>query len=72
MSQVSLNGDRTLISPTHSQLSIPMSIPWDNYHALLSANLIAEPYQETNNEQVQWVRECDWHLPQSIRYPVPY
>lgn len=62
MSQVSLNGDWTLTSPTHSQLSIPMSIPGDNYHALLSANLIADPYQETNEKQVQWVRECDWHL----------
>ena len=62
MSQVSLNGDWTLTSPTHSQLSIPMSVPGDNYHALLKANIITDPYQETNEELVQWVRECDWHV----------
>lgn len=62
MSQVSLNGDWTLTSPTHSQLSIPMSVPGDNYHALLKANIITDPYQETNETLVQWVRECDWHL----------
>ncbi|WP_141676936.1 MULTISPECIES: hypothetical protein [unclassified Aliivibrio] len=68
----SLNGDSTLTSPTHSQLSIPMSIPGDNYHTLLRANPIADSYQETNEKRVQWVREYDWHLSQSIRYPVPY
>jgi beta-mannosidase len=66
MSQISLNGDWTLTSPTHSHIAIPMTIPGDNYHALFNANIIADPYQETNEEHVQWVRECDWHLSRSF------
>ncbi|MDD9174359.1 glycoside hydrolase family 2 protein [Aliivibrio finisterrensis] len=62
MSQVSLNGDWTLTSPTHPTICIPMVIPGDNYQALYRANLIPHPYQDTNEQDVQWVNQCDWHL----------
>ncbi|MDD9155298.1 glycoside hydrolase family 2 protein [Aliivibrio sp. S4TY2] len=62
MSQVSLNGDWTLTSPAHPTICIPMVIPGDNYQALYYANIIPHPYQETNEQDVQWVSQCDWHL----------
>ncbi len=39
---------------------IPARVPGDNYSALLEAGVIPDPYFERNEDQVQWVRECDW------------
>lgn len=66
MSQISLNGKWILTSPAHSHLAIPMTVPGDNYHALYQAGVITNPYMGTNENEVQWVRECDWHLSQEF------
>ncbi|MUK50753.1 beta-mannosidase [Aliivibrio fischeri] len=66
MSQISLNGKWILTSPAHSHLAIPMTVPGDNYHALYQAGIITNPYMGTNENEVQWVRECDWHLSQEF------
>ena len=55
-----------LTSPAHSHLAIPMTVPGDNYHALYQAGVITNPYMGTNENEVQWVRECDWHLSQEF------
>ncbi|MGN2614087.1 beta-mannosidase [Aliivibrio fischeri] len=66
MSQISLNGKWILTSPAHSHLAIPMTVPGDNYHALYQAGVITNPYMGTNENEVQWVRECDWHISQEF------
>ncbi|MFA1561270.1 beta-mannosidase [Aliivibrio fischeri] len=68
MSQISLNGKWILTSPAHSHLAIPMTVPGDNYHALYQAGVITNPYMGTNENEVQWVRECDWHLSQEFSF----
>ena len=40
--------------------AIAAQVPGDNYSALLSAQVIPDPYYGTNEDKVQWVAERDW------------
>lgn len=67
MSTICLNGAWTLTSPQRPEISVPMTVPGDNYNALLHAGLIDDPYIGTNEQRVQWVAECEWLLSRQFR-----
>lgn len=59
MSRINLSGQWNL-ECVNSGLKIPADVPGDNYSALLAAGKIIDPYVKKNEEEVQWVRDCDW------------
>ncbi len=66
MSTISLDGVWSLTSPQRPEISIPITIPGDNYHALMSAGIIANPYEGTNEKDVQWAAECEWIIERTL------
>lgn len=62
MSFISLDGDWQLTSPQNPEVVVPMMLPGDNHHALVSSAVIPHPYYATNETSVQWVAQCDWHI----------
>ena len=59
MSHLNLQGSWTLERVSAGTIC-PASLPGDNFSALLQAGLIADPYQGTNELEVQWVGREDW------------
>jgi beta-mannosidase len=39
---------------------IPATVPSNIHLELLKANIIPDPFIDTNEDQVQWVGEVDW------------
>ncbi|WP_422398607.1 glycosyl hydrolase 2 galactose-binding domain-containing protein, partial [Vibrio breoganii] len=60
MSTISLDGAWSLTSPQRPEISVPITMPGDNYHALMNAEIIENPYDGVNEKDVQWVAECEW------------
>lgn len=61
-----LNGEWRLSSPEYPDIQIAMTLPGDQYHALLQAGLIPHPYYASNESQVQWAGLCHWVLTKAI------
>ncbi|MFC5079911.1 Glycosyl hydrolases family 2, sugar binding domain [Vibrio thalassae] len=62
MTRINLNGDWLLTSKQKPEVEVTMPIPGDNYSALLKASVIDDPYWGCNEQEVQWVRECEWQI----------
>ncbi|MGY3569908.1 beta-mannosidase [Vibrio paucivorans] len=60
------NGIWTLSSPQHPEISVPMTFPGDQYSALITADIIPDPYYASNEQQVQWVGLCEWRASKSL------
>lgn len=66
MAVIDLASEWQLSSNRPGLPAIPVQLPGDNYSALLAAGLIPDPYLERNENQVQWVRDCDWTFTRQI------
>jgi beta-mannosidase len=62
MTRINLNGDWLLTSEQKPEVEVTMQVPGDNYSALLKAGVINDPYWGCNEQEVQWVRECEWQI----------
>jgi beta-mannosidase len=57
-----LDGVWELSAPSRGISSIPITIPGDVHTALLSANLIPDPYYSANEHSIQWVHTIEWTI----------
>ena len=57
-----LDGDWRLTSPEMVGTELKMSVPGDNYTALLSAGVIPDPYWGTNEKKIQKYADMHWIL----------
>ncbi|AYV24530.1 beta-mannosidase [Vibrio mediterranei] len=62
MTRINLNGDWLLTSKQKPEVEVTMQVPGDNYSALLKAGVINDPYWGCNEQEVQWVRDCEWQI----------
>lgn len=62
MSHISLDGQWTLTSPQHSHIHTTCTLPGDVHSALISAELLPQPYYGSNETLIQWVGESEWLL----------
>ncbi|WEK02748.1 MAG: glycoside hydrolase family 2 protein [Candidatus Devosia phytovorans] len=60
-SALDLTGQFNLSSPT-SEIRTAIALPGDVHHALLEADLIADPYFGENEKKVMWVNETAWSV----------
>ncbi|WP_163131271.1 glycoside hydrolase family 2 protein [Agarivorans sp. Alg241-V36] len=62
MTQINLNKAWLLSSADYPEIEVACDIPGDNHSALLKAGLIADPYLQCNEQEVQWVGRANWSL----------
>lgn len=59
MSTINLNGEWKL---SGANVSCNATIPGDFHSALLSNNIISDPYYGFNESQIQWIGKTDWTI----------
>ncbi len=62
LSTINLLGQWNLTSPQRPEIETTCTLPGDIHTALLHAECIPDPYFACNEQDVQWVSECEWHL----------
>ncbi|HIF9063440.1 TPA: beta-mannosidase [Photobacterium damselae] len=65
---ISLNGQWILTCVQRAAIQdITVELPGDVHSALLEAGEIPDPHWATNEDKVQWIRECDWLVSRSFQ-----
>ncbi|ADN01224.1 beta-mannosidase [Spirochaeta thermophila] len=66
MKYIDLSGTWNLSCITRDLPEVPMEVPGDVHSALIQAGIIPDPYQGTNELEVQWVGREDWRLSTTV------